>query len=115
MKWNELHPTLFSKAFEKVLGQPDAGTMAFVRCLTPDIVKILAADERFAPVGWQIRRVANEQSAGTRTITADHAVELRESKQEAILLLVDTSRAGAGMDGIYSAAREIDETGLFTE
>ena len=31
------------------------------------------------------------------------------------LLLVDTGRAGAGMDGIYSAAREVDEATLFRE
>lgn len=115
MTWTEQHSTLLSRAFEKVLGRPDSGTMAFARCLTPDIVEALANDKRFAPDGWSVYSVANEQVAGTRTITADHAVELRESKHDAIILLVDTSRAGAGMDGIYSAAREIDETRLFAE
>ena len=41
-----------------------------------------------------------------RTITADRAVEMREDKGDATLLLVDTDRAGAGMDGIYSASRK---------
>ena len=50
-----------------------------------------------------------------RTITADRAVEMREAKADAVLLLVDTQRAGAGMDGIYSAAREVDDPSLFTE
>jgi hypothetical protein len=89
--------------------------MAFVRCLTPGVVETLADDERFAPKGWHVCRVADALSTGNRTITADQAVELREAKHDAVLLLVDTSRAGAGMDGIYSAAREIDETGLFAE
>ena len=40
---------------------------------------------------------------------------MRESKQHATLLLVDTLQAGAGMDGIYSAARHVDEVTLFTE
>lgn len=115
MTWTKLHSTLLARAFEKVLGQPDAGTMAFVRCLTPDIVEALATDQLFAPDGWHVCRVTDEQVDGTRAITADHAVELRESKHAAVLLLVDTSRAGAGMDGIYSAAREIDEAGLFAE
>lgn len=115
MTWTELHATLLSRVFEKVLGQTGPGTMAYVRCLTPDVVEALASDERFAPEGWHVCRVAGEHITGTRTITADHAVELRESKQDAVLLLVDTSRAGAGMDGIYSAAREIDEGGLFAE
>jgi DNA phosphorothioation-dependent restriction protein DptH len=48
-----------------------------------------------------------------RSITADRAVEWREDKAEAVLLLVDTTDAGAGMDGIYSAAREIAEAELF--
>ena len=37
----------------------------------------------------------------------------REGKGAATLLLVDTSRAGAGMDGIYGATREIGEVELF--
>ena len=115
MNWNELHGSLLSKAFEKILGQPDAGAMAFVRCLTPDVVEALAVDRGFAPGDWKVCRVADDEDAEGRTITADRAVEMRESKQDAILLLVDTGRAGAGMDGIYSAAREIDEADLFKE
>jgi DNA phosphorothioation-dependent restriction protein DptH len=42
-------------------------------------------------------------------------VEWREDKAEAVLLLVDTANAGAGMDGIYSAAREIVEAELFAK
>jgi DNA phosphorothioation-dependent restriction protein DptH len=33
----------------------------------------------------------------------------------ATFLLIDAHSAGAGMDGIYSAAREIDEKTLFKE
>ncbi|MEK7218440.1 MAG: hypothetical protein AAB728_03155, partial [Patescibacteria group bacterium] len=36
-------------------------------------------------------------------------------KGDAALLLVDTARAGAGMDGIYSASRKVDEASLFEE
>jgi hypothetical protein len=115
MKWTEVHATVLSRAFEKVLGQPESGTMAFLRCLTPDVVEALAGDDRFSLNGWRVYRVADESNPGTRTITADQAVELRESKHEAVLLLVDTSRAGAGMDGIYGATREINEAALFKE
>jgi len=115
MNWTELHGSLLSKAFGKILGQPDSGTMAFVRCLTPEVVKALAIDRGFSPDGWKVCRVADDEDQDARTITADRAVEMRESKREAALLLVDTSRAGAGMDGIYSAAREIDEASLFKE
>jgi DNA phosphorothioation-dependent restriction protein DptH len=60
-------------------------------------------------------RVADLEETETHTITADRAVEMRESKGNPILLLVDTLRAGAGMDGIYSAAREVKEKELFDE
>jgi len=115
MTLTTLHSTLLARAFEKVLGRPDSGTMAFVRCLMPDVVESLAHSTDFTPEGWTIRRVADVDDQESRTITADQAVEIRESKNDPILLLVDTSRAGAGMDGIYSAAREIEEAGLFKE
>ena len=52
---------------------------------------------------------------GRRRITADQAVEQREDKADAALLLIDRERAGAGLDGIYSAGREIREGELFGE
>lgn len=113
--WTELHAGILAAGFEKLLGRADPGTMAFVRCLDPEVVEALAAAETFSPQSWCIWRVANEQTTGPRTITADRAVELREAKADPVLLLVDTARAGAGMDGIYSAAREIDEQSLFAE
>jgi DNA phosphorothioation-dependent restriction protein DptH len=115
MIWTDLHAKLIGNAFKKVLGKADQGAMAFVRCLTPNIVELLAHDETFSPPEWQVWRVAGIQDENKRTITADHAVELRESKKDAILLLVDTSQAGAGMDGIYSAACEINEAILFAQ
>ena len=59
--------------------------------------------------------VADAEHSEGRTVTADHAVEIREAKDGAALLLVDTERAGGGMDGIYSAALEVDESTLFHE
>ena len=115
MPWTELHTSILSRAFERSLGRPDTGSVAFVRCLTPDIVQTLAAERAFSPQGWQVWRVADSVDEASRTITADRAVEMRESKIDAVLLIVDTGQAGAGMDGIYSAAREVEERGLFKE
>lgn len=115
MKWTEVHTDILARAFNKILGAPQPGTMAFVRCLTPDMVRKLINDSSFALEGWEIRRVADANNEETRTITADRAVEMREMKADATLLLVDTERAGAGMDGIYSATREVDEKSLFGE
>ena len=115
MIWTDLHAPLLAEAFEKVLGRADQGSVAFVRCLTPDVVESLASDATFAPPSWKVWRVAAAEDPKTRTITADGAVELRESKDAPVLLLVDTARAGAGMDGIYSAAQEVGEISLFNQ
>ena len=114
MQWTELHGPLLAQAFKTVLGRPERGSMAYARCLTPDVVQRLAADVTFAPFGWKVLCVADMEGK-ERTITADRAVEMRETKGDATLLLVDTERAGAGMDGIYSASREADEASLFRE
>ena len=108
-----LHARVLSGAFETLLGAAEDGAMAFVRCLEPEVARGLAGEKSFAPKGWRVRRVAGADDSGARTIAADRAVEIRESKGEPCLLLVDGERAGAGMDGIYSAAREIDEKSLF--
>lgn len=115
MIWTKLHAALFERAFERVLGRAEPGSVAFVRCLTPDVVAALAGDMTFEPEGWYVARVADVDDASIRTIQADRAVEMREDKGDAAILLVDTSKAGAGMDGIYGASREIDETSLFVE
>ena len=115
MTWTDLHGALLGRAFANVLREPAAGAIAFARCLTPDVVEGLAADESFAPDAWRVLRVVATDGMAERTISADQAVELREGKGDALLLLVDTERAGAGMDGIYSAGREVDEASLFRE
>lgn len=129
MEWTDRHACILGQAFAKVLGcpkpgsmafaevlgLPEPGSMAFVRCLLSEVVHSLAGDASFAPQGWQVLCVAAEDNEDARTITADRAVEMRETKEDATLLLVDTDKAGAGMDGIYSAAREVDEESLFKE
>ncbi len=114
MAWTELHGRLCAGAFERVLGRAEPGAMAFVRCLNPEVVEWLARDRTFVPAGWQVFRVADADDPEARTITADRAVELREAKADPVLLVVDTARAGAGMDGIYSAAQEVQESELLS-
>lgn len=104
---------LLGLAFANLLGRPEPGSMAFVRCLPPDVTRELVSDNRFVLPGWQIAAVVEAKDATRRWITADEAVEWREDKAEPSLLLVDSTAAGAGMDGIYSAAREIGEAELF--
>ena len=116
MEWTRLHGAILAEALRNVLGTPTPGVMAYVRCLTPDVVDALAQDQsHFDIPGWRIWRVADAHDPEGRTITADQAVELREDKRDAVLLLVDTGRAGAGMDGIFSATREVGETVLFNK
>ena len=105
---------LLALAFTQLLGRPEQGSMAFVRCLPPDAARNLATDERFKLPGWQVGAVVDTKDVARRWITADEAVEWREDKAQPALLLVDATTAGAGMDGIYSAAREIGEAELFS-
>ncbi|SDF81814.1 hypothetical protein SAMN05216466_101172 [Paraburkholderia phenazinium] len=104
---------LLANAFKKLLGRATAGSMAFVRCLPAEAVIALAADPLFDVAPWKVAAVTDHADAATRRITADVAVEWREDKADPVLLLVDTETAGAGMDGIYSAARELAEPQLF--
>ena len=115
MHWSAVHASVLTRAFEKVLGEPEDGAAAFARCLPAEAARALAEDTSFAPEGWQVLRIAGAESGQARTIAADRAVEIREEKGGAALFLVDTARAGAGMDGIYSAAREVHEAELFQE
>jgi len=108
-------PSLLAQALGKLLGIPTAGSMAFIRCVPVDVAHSLIAEDIFAVHGWRFALVTGRADAAKRCITADVAVEWREDKAEAILLIVDTEAAGAGMDGIYSAAREIGERELFRE
>ena len=101
--------------FRRLLGPARTGTMAFVRCLPQEVVHALAADAEFHLDGWQIAAVTSDHDLHGRRITAGQAVEWREDKSDPALLLVDPQGAGPGMDGIYSAAREIGESELFKE
>src|SRR5438105_3640764 len=94
---------LFAHALSDILGSPSPGSMAFIRCLPTWVALNLGIDQRFAVPGWRIAVVTDHVNLAARAITADVAVEWREDKAEAVLLVVDTETAGAGMDGIYSA------------
>ena len=103
---------ILAHALKELLGPSLSGSMAFIRCLPGEVARELASDQRFAVPGWRIAVVGQTADETARSITADQAVEWREDKADAVLL-VDTAQAGAGMDGIYSAAREINEAELF--
>ena len=114
MEWTEIHGQVLAEAVSQRLGGGTPGAMAFLRCLAPEAVRALAVDaESFAIPGWDVFRVADIVDEPTRTITADRAVEIRESKGRPTLLLVDTDAAGAGMDGVLSATLELSEKQLF--
>lgn len=114
MDWTKCHSSVMAETMQGLLGSPGLGSIAFVRCLDRDVVERLARDrEEFALEGWRVRHVSDEMEPDRRIITADRAVEIRESKGPATLLLVNTARAGAGMDGILSSARELPERLVF--
>ena len=97
------HVRLLARAVASILGQPERGSVAFLRCLPSATVEAVAASGEFQVPGFKVYGITDREDAGGRLITADRAVELREDKDDSILLLIDTHRAGAGLDGIYSA------------
>src|SRR5579862_4503054 len=110
---SDVHVRCLREAFSTLLGAPSNGTMAFARCLAADLVAALTGEDPLEIPGWEVYGVTGQSAPGTRQITADQAVDLREAKQDSVLLLVDTHTAGAGIYGIYSAVREIGERDLF--
>jgi len=106
---------LLAQALSNLLGNPSAGNMVFVQCLSKEIIEDLIQDSRFAIVDWEIALVSAREDLPNRLITADRAVDWRESKGPASLLLIDSTADIPGIDGIKSAAREVSETDLFTE
>jgi hypothetical protein len=110
---NNIHTELLAKALDKILGKAQEGSIAFVRCLDPSVVSGLCISPAFDLKEWDFFGVVAEADADNALITADMAVEIREDKKDAALLLVDVNAAGAGMDGIYNAGREIAEKELF--
>lgn len=107
------HVIHLAQAISNRLGPPTPGAVAFLRCLPSEQIDALVDNDAFQVSGWTVNAVVD--APGLRRISADQAVEQREDKAEAALLLIDPLRAGAGLDGIYSAGREIAETELFGE
>src|SRR6516162_10405441 len=105
------HAEQLSSALADLLGSPTLGDVAFLRCLPSNLVDALIDSPDFSVAGWAISAVVD--ATGPRRITADQAVEQREDKADPAFFLIDPLRAGAGLDGIYSAAREIREVELF--
>lgn len=110
-KLTDLHVGCLAQAFREVLeGEQIAeGTMAFASFLPSDVAKQLPTAPGFSVPGWEVYCVTDRRDAGKRWITADQAVQDREGKKGAILLLIDTSVPATGMDGIFSSAREVVE------
>lgn len=99
------------QALEKLAEQPQEGALAFTRALDRETIRTLLTLGQTLG-GWWLVGVGDAEDSGW--ITADQAVDLREEKGPATILLVDRGWSGAGMDGVYSAAREIGESKLLS-
>jgi DNA phosphorothioation-dependent restriction protein DptH len=88
------------------------GDVVFIKDLDADLPQALANHYQLdGSSQWEVYAVSDQSEANT--ITVDRAVELREVKGKALILLIDPIRAGAGRDGIFSAGREIRAQALF--
>jgi len=109
---NNIHIECLNEALKTILGKPKLGTMVYIKCLSSQVIEELISENKLNVDGWNIFAVNDSKSGKGNIINSDKAVDLRESKSDSVLLLVDVKNAGAGMDGIYSAVREITENEL---
>ena len=101
----EGHAAVLAQALSRLLGAPEPGTVAYLRCLSSEMVDGLAAEPVFEVPGFAFRAVVDREDATARLITADRAVELREDKGDPLLLVIDPRRAGAGLDDLQRRTR----------
>jgi len=92
------------------------GAMSYARFLPSEALLQLIQAERFAYDTWEVYLVSEKlRGVEPRIIGADRAVEIRENKGSPVLLLVDNLFLGSGLDGIFSAAREITESVFYRQ
>ena len=105
-----------AQGLAKILNGPGTGgEIAYLRCLDEAAIVLLCSSSAFQLKGWEIRGVTAQTDESQRLITADRAVEIREDKGPAHVLLIDYLHAGAGLDGIYNACREVTEEQFYEE
>ncbi len=93
----------------------EKGNICFIRCIPEDIINEIRASGIEDIKGWNLY-IISEKNHTHQDISSDKAVELREKKDSDIIFMIEDERAvGAGMDGIYSASREITENELYNE
>ncbi|NMC60188.1 MAG: ATP-binding protein [Candidatus Methanofastidiosa archaeon] len=104
---------ILNSTFNEMLKETHNGAMAYVKFLPNEELYELFNPPNFDIKNWDVYLVTGAIDSQNKLITADQAVNLREKKEKNILLFVDKKQAGAGMDGIYSASREINESDFF--
>lgn len=105
------HIEALKTSLDKLLSNSSEGTIAYIKCFSTDTVFELINNEKFKISGWEVYLVSNKEKFNNNfKINSDKAVDIRESKKNKVLFLVDPSNVGSGMDGIYSASREIKES-----
>lgn len=102
------------KALSDQLGHASNGDLVFARFFTVEEITRILEDCVGDLSGWRVAGVS-EMAYGASWLRGDQALEIREDKGQATLVLEDPAHAGAGMNGIYNAARELAEDTVFEE
>ncbi|MDA8206334.1 MAG: hypothetical protein M0Z36_09700 [Thermaerobacter sp.] len=104
---------MLAETFQRLLPAAVPGDVAYARFLPGGVIRTLLAHPHFDVPQWDVYGVGQGDSPSW--IRGERAVELREEKRRPLLLLVDESQPDAGMDGIFSAGRELDEKHFFDD
>ena len=108
-----MNTQILSRAIGSLLGQGAHGDLAFTRAFSRDDIQQILKDGVRSIGEWQVFAIGT--ATGEGWIRGDQSVELRENKGKPVFFLIDDRSAGAGIAGIDSAGREIDEKTLFKE
>jgi DNA phosphorothioation-dependent restriction protein DptH len=107
---NDHHLKIIFQAFTEILGPSFTGALAYCCFFETHFITSICKVDGIDLGGWKLYGVGDCGDIRGAVISTDQAVEMRENKNEPTILIVDRKSAGAGMDSIYSAGREIKES-----
>ena len=120
MKESFMNSVTLTETVARLADSADTGAIAFLRTSEVAIIDRICKDlsrikdNRIAD--WEIYVVDDDPNRKIPfVIQGDKAVELREAKEKALILIINDRHQESGLDGIFSAGREISEVDLINE
>ncbi|CAG4907784.1 ATP-binding protein [Acidithrix sp. C25] len=120
MKESKLNVASLTDTVIRLADTAEKGAVAYLRTSEPTLINRLCL-ELSATKGNRVRDwnlfVVDDtpDQRSSFVILGDEAVELRETKDQALIFIINDKHQESGLDGIFSAGREISEVDLIDE